>query len=177
MEYSLSSVDAVVRPWRRATVLLAAVAGVELILLLVAGLVLIARPLAHRGQAVVPRRVAPAVHKRTRHHRLPAVHRARVHVPRLSRAQTYVLVLNGNGRQHAAATEAAIVHARGYPIAAVGNTARNDYPRSLVMYRPGYRPEAVRLAHDLNVQIVGPLDGRRPADLKGAKLVVVVGNA
>jgi hypothetical protein len=44
------------------------------------------------------------------------------------------------------------------------------------MYRAGYRAEGARLARDLRVSIVGPLDGLRPADLLGAQLVVVVGS-
>ena len=44
------------------------------------------------------------------------------------------------------------------------------------MFRPGYRPEAVRLAADLKLKIVGPLDGLRPADMLGAHVALVVGS-
>jgi hypothetical protein len=44
------------------------------------------------------------------------------------------------------------------------------------MYRPGYAAEAARLAHDLHVRIVSPLDGMRPAQLMGAHLVLILGS-
>ena len=44
------------------------------------------------------------------------------------------------------------------------------------MFRPGYRPEAVRLAHDLKVKIVGPLDGLRPRDMMGAHVALIIGS-
>jgi len=86
-----------------------------------------------------------------------------------------VLVLNGNGRPGAAAAQAEQARSRGYAIAGVGNAARSDYARSLVMYRPGFRGEAGRLARDLGLELVVPLDGLRPRDLRGAHAVVIVG--
>jgi hypothetical protein len=43
------------------------------------------------------------------------------------------------------------------------------------MYRAGRRPEAKRLAAELGVTLVGPLDGLTPRQLQGAQLVVVLG--
>jgi len=86
-----------------------------------------------------------------------------------------VLVLNGNGRQGAAAQTASRVSRRGYRIGAVANAPRSDFTRSLVMYRKGFEGEGRRLARDLGLRIVGPLDGLRPAQLHGAHVVVVVG--
>ena len=43
------------------------------------------------------------------------------------------------------------------------------------MYRKGYQAEGARLAKDLHVKIVGPLDGLRPADMLGAHVALVVG--
>ena len=57
----------------------------------------------------------------------------------------------------------------------VGNAPRHDYPRSLVMYRPGFEGEGRRLAHDLGVTLVGPLDGVKPAQLHGAHAVFILG--
>jgi hypothetical protein len=57
----------------------------------------------------------------------------------------------------------------------VGNATRSDYRRSVVMYRPGYAPEAARFARDLRVKIVSPLDGLRQRDLMGAHVAVVIG--
>jgi hypothetical protein len=43
------------------------------------------------------------------------------------------------------------------------------------MYRAGHRPEAKRLAAELGVTLVGPLDGIGPRQLHGAHVVVVLG--
>ena len=86
-----------------------------------------------------------------------------------------MLVLNGNGVAGAAASTGELVRGKGYVIAAVGNAARTDYRRSVVMYRPGYAPEAARFARDLRVKIVSPLDGLRLKDLMGAHVAVVIG--
>jgi hypothetical protein len=56
----------------------------------------------------------------------------------------------------------------------VGN-APSITPRSLVMFRPGYEAEGRRLARDLRVRIVRPLDGMRPRQLLGAHLVLIIG--
>jgi LytR cell envelope-related transcriptional attenuator len=165
-----------VRPWRLATLVLTGVAAVELVLLLGAGAVLLGRQL---GPHVVgthtkkhPAQAVPAKH-RVRHAPIPK--RQPIGVPKLSRRQIAVLVLNGNGRTGAAGAEAARVRGKGYRISQVGNARRTDYARSIVMYRPGYRAEGYRLARDLRVGIVTPLDGMHPRALGGAKLAVVVG--
>src|SRR5204863_8392280 len=92
-----------------------------------------------------------------------------------SRAQTKLLVLNGNGRTGVAHEEAAKLQSLGYGIAAAADAHRHDYATSLVMYRPGFRPEGVRLARDLHVGVVGPLDGVSPATLRGGQLAVILG--
>ena len=43
------------------------------------------------------------------------------------------------------------------------------------MYRHGFRAEGFRLARDLKVKVVGPLDGIPPSSLQGGQLAVVVG--
>ncbi len=43
------------------------------------------------------------------------------------------------------------------------------------MYRKGYQPEANRLAKDVGVKLVGPLDGLREPQLMGAHIALVVG--
>ena len=43
------------------------------------------------------------------------------------------------------------------------------------MYRRGFAAEGVRLAHDLHVKVVGPLDGVKTSALHGAQLAVVLG--
>src|SRR5687767_3014141 len=73
-------------------------------------------------------------------------------VPRLARGDTAVMVLNGNGVPGAAHEAASRVRSRGYSIGEVGNAKRTDYMRSVVMYRPGFRGEAMRLAGDMRIK-------------------------
>src|SRR5205085_1597925 len=54
---------------------------------------------------------------------------------------------------------------------------RRAYGRSVVIYRGTFRREAVRLAHDLGLALVSPLDGLRARDLHGAQLAVVLGSS
>jgi hypothetical protein len=162
------------RPWRTATLVATSIAGLELVLLVVAGIILLGRSLAPHAQAAA-----------NRHTLAPA--RAVVHAPvgkpvrktpvvaELPRAKTEVLVLNGNGVQGAAAQAASLVTARGYPIKEVGNARRTGYGRTIVMYRPGFRREAIRFGKDLNVAAVTPLDGIRVAQLHGGHLVLILG--
>jgi hypothetical protein len=67
------------------------------------------------------------------------------------------------------------VRGHGYRIGVVGNAARMSYPRSLVMYRPGFEGEGKRLGSDLGIRLVGPLDGMRGAQLHGAQVVLILG--
>ena len=166
-----------VHPWRIATLVATAVAGLELVLLIVFGMILLGRSLAphvHSAAAahavVTPKAAAPApVAARSKPHRpAPAV-------AKLSRAQTGVLVLNGTGVTGAAAQAAALVKARGYLVKDVGNAPRTGYPTSRVMYRPGFEAEAKRFAKDMSLGRVGPLDGMTPAQLHGAPVVLLVG--
>jgi LytR cell envelope-related transcriptional attenuator len=166
-----------VRPWRTATLVASAVAAVELALLVVAALVLLAKPLSHRVSsaaaahvAAMPKAKTPAAPaKRAK----PKPKPVRLH---LSRAHTHVLVLNGNGRTGAAGQEAAQVQRFGYPVERVADAARMDYPASVVMFRPGFAAEGKRLAHDLRIGVVGPLDGLSVRELGHAQVAVVVGH-
>jgi hypothetical protein len=168
------SPDALVRPWRTATLVASLVAAIELVLLVGAALLLLAKPLAHAVQRhaeaaalapTTPVKKAPAVvHKRKSV--APAKH---------LRSHTGVFVLNGNGRNGAASAEAAKLTGIGYRVPGKTNAKRQDYATTVVMYRRGWEPEGVRLAHDLHVKIVGPLDGISSSALHGAQLVVVLG--
>ena len=164
----LDRVELAVRPWRTATVLIAAVAAIELVLLIVIGGALLAKPdpVGHRAAAK-----APAV--TAKKHVAPA---ARVAPAELPRRKVRVVVLNGNGRQGAAAAAASRVSGRGYRVGTVGNAPRHDYPQSIVMYRRGFEGEGRRLARDLGVKVVGPLDGMRPGQLHGAHAVFILGS-
>ena len=152
-----------VRPWRTAALVASGIATLELLVLIVAGVMLLGRPLtSHRARAAS---------KPTATAKKPKPQRTAL----LPRTRTPVLVLNGNGQAGAAHTEATRVSAHGYPISAVGNAATPNNGPSLVMYRPGFAAEAKRLARDLRISVVGALDGMPLASLHGAKLVVVVG--
>ena len=98
-------------------------------------------------------------------------------VPKLARGETLVIVLNGNGSPGAASDTAALVQSRGYLIAGTANAPRTDFARSIVMFRPGHRGEAERLARDFKLTRVAPLDGLRPTDLQGAHIALIVGRS
>jgi len=151
-------------PWRTIAVVASGIATLELLALVIVGVALIARPVIHRAKA------AATASATARHHAV----KAKV-LPMLPRGSTSVTVLNGNGRAGAAASEASRVRARGYLVGDVGNAPRTGYGRSVVMYRAGRRHEALRLARDLRIRLVSPLDGLRPRDLLGGQLAVVVG--
>lgn len=173
MDHPLSapSSEALIRPWRIAAFVAVSIAALELVVLVVIGGSALLHTVSHRVQhAATQHALGPtvthgqAVH---RHTRPPAA--------KLSRSHVHVLVLNGNGRTGAAAAAATRVHHHGYKISAVGN-ARKLVGRSLVMYRPGFAGEGRRLARDLGVKIVGPLDGMRKRDLHGAQVVFILGS-
>ena len=105
----------------------------------------------------------------------PTRKRTPVPVAKAPRGRTVVMVLNGNGRTGAAASAASRVRSRGYRIGTVGNAPSTDYARSLVMYKPGFVGEGHRLAKDLGVTQIGPLDGIRADELGRAQLVFILG--
>jgi len=167
----LPSPDALIRPWRTATLVASLVAAVELVLLVGAGVLLLAKPLAHAMQHhAEAAALAPAKEERAVVHKI-----AKAVPPKLTRTATGVFVLNGNGRSGAASAAASKLSTIGYRIPGTGNAKRQDYATTVVMYRKGFRPEAVRLARDLHVQVIGPLDGLRPAALHGGQLAVILG--
>jgi LytR cell envelope-related transcriptional attenuator len=167
VEHSLLQVRS---PWRTATLVAAGVAAVELVALVILGVVLLAKPVSdHVRQAAEAKVMAPVKVKQPR--RAPAVG-----APKLARGETSVIVLNGNGRAGAAAASAEAVRRFGYTIGTVGNAPRSDFTRTLVMFRKGYQAEAARLAKDLDVKIVGPLDGLKTADMLGAHVALIVGS-
>jgi len=177
VESSVSTSDALVRSWRTATIVASLVAAVELLLIVALAVALFGQPLLDWAQGAAEREAAPAAKKRapTAAVEQPVRQSAVPAAPKLARAETSVLVLNGNGIAGAAASAGELVRQKGYVVAAVGNAARSDYRRSVVMYRPGYAPEAARFARDLRVQIVSPLDGLRLKDLMGAHVAIVLG--
>jgi hypothetical protein len=174
VESSAQTTDALVRPWRTATIVASLVAAIELVLIAVLAVVLFGQPLLDWAQGTAEAKPAKTAKPVAAAQRRPAVARQPA-APRLDRVETSVLVLNGNGVAGAAASTGELVRRKGYVIAAVGNAERSDYRRSVVMYRPGYAAEAARFARDLRVRIVSPLDGLRLKDLMGAHVAVVIG--
>jgi len=110
-----------------------------------------------------------------------AVAKPAVHVPLAPshplrpRGRVRVLVLNGNGVSGAAAGAAQRLEVEGYRIGGTTNAARHDYSKSIVMFAPGWAKEARRLARDERVSLVTPLDGVKPGQLKGSKIVLLLG--
>jgi hypothetical protein len=169
----LTAPDALIRPWRTATLVASLVAAVELVLLVGAGFLLLAKPIAH---AMQKRAAATAFAPAKKHTVAPATReQSRIAQPNLLRSQTGVFVFNGNGRAGAASTEASTLSNLNYLVPGTGNAKRQDYATTVVMYRKGFQPEAVRLARDLHVKIVGPLDGLASSAMRGAQLAIVLG--
>jgi hypothetical protein len=178
VDVSLQHDERLIRPWRMAAMVLAALAAVELLLLVVVGGALIAKP--SKGTATQRPAGKAAAVKHARAHKAAAAAKVKVHrspapPARLARGKVTILVLNGNGRQGAAASAASRVSRHGYRIGGVANAPRSDFTRSLVMYRRGFEGEGRRLARDLGIRIVGPLDGLRASQLHGANAVLVIG--
>jgi hypothetical protein len=155
-------------PWRAATVVVGAVAAVELIALLAIGLAQLApgrsepvrtpTPTPHRVAVTAPRPKPVAQH------------------PLQPRTAVRVLVLNGNGVSGAAAAAASSLQSHGYRIADATNAQRSDYANSMVMFVPGWIKEARRLARDAGIRMVAPVDGLRPAQLKGSTVILLLGS-
>ena len=95
--------------------------------------------------------------------------------PLRRRSRVSVLVLNGNGMSGVAGTTATRLLGRGYHSATATNAAVDNYATSLVLYRPGWEPEARRLARDAGIRVVAALDGRLPAGSGRDQLVVILG--
>jgi hypothetical protein len=178
VEHPLAPTE-LVRPWRTATLVATGIAAVELVLLIGAGIVLLGRQIAPHVHAAAREAAAkPVVKKAAPPPRTVASTKPQRPVTKvLSRGQTKVVVLNGNGVSGAAAEAASLVRARGYQVTEVGNAPKTGYARTILMYRPHFRAEALRFRRDLNLTIVAPLDGMKPAQLKGAHLVEILGSA
>src|SRR4051812_46635624 len=144
-------------------------------LLVGAAVMLLAKPLAHAVQRHAEALVlAPATTSTKKAQAI--VHKIKKVPPaKHTRSHTGVFVLNGNGRNGAASTEASRLSGIGYRVSGKGDAKRTDYATSVVMYRRGWEPEGRRLANDLRVKVVGPLDGMSTSALHGAQLVVVLG--
>jgi LytR cell envelope-related transcriptional attenuator len=154
--------------WRTATLAVSLLAALELAALLAIGVAVVGKSVAHRVREAAIDQVAGTA--------VAAKKPARAGSPQLTRADTDVLVLNGGGVSGAAAQAAEKLRRHGYLIGGVGNAPRASATgKTLVMYSGSYRPEAIRLAKDLHVRAVAPLDGIKQGSLMGAQLVLLVG--
>ena len=151
--------------WRKATIAVTVFAALELVAIAGLGVALLGNPLAKRLKAEAAAAAAPRV--RTGPRALPTK-------TTLARNQTSVIVLNANGRAGAASAAAARLSARGYLIGSTGNAPERS-PHTFVMFRRGYAHEGKRLARDLRLRFVTPLDGMRTSQLMGAHLVLIIG--
>ena len=152
-------------PWRTATVVVGAVALLELVALLVVGATRLA-PAGGKAATPAAAHVKPVGESPPP----PPSHPLRTH------RQVRVLVLNGNGRPGAAGREAATLQGLGYRIGGAENAPRHDYARSMVMYVPGWVKEARRLGRETGIRLVTPVDGLTPRHLKGSRVVLLLGS-
>ena len=167
-----------IRPWRSAALIAAGIAAIELLLLVVAGIAIFAKPFADHVEKTTAATVAKATAQLAPRPRVSTPSKPAadpVPVAKLSRSETSVLVLNGNGRNGAAGEAAAVVQALRYLLAGTADAPRNDFARSMIMFRPGFEGEARRLADDVRVKRVAPLDGMKARDLQGAHVVLILG--
>ncbi len=107
--------------------------------------------------------------------RVPKSRPATPPVPLRPRSHLTVLVLNGNGVSGAAGSEATAILAHGYGHAVPTDAPNPDYPRSVVLYRPGWDREATRLGKDLGIPTVATLDGRVAPEYAHVPLLVILG--
>ena len=170
-----------VTPWRTAAIVAAAVAAIELFVLVLAGVVIGAKFMTDKAEHVVAQTQAEAAKtqadppKATEDGTTKEKSKNTTPVAELPRTQTSVIVLNGNGIPAAAAVGADQVRKFHYLIAGTGNAPRTDFQRSVIMFRAGYKGEAIRLGKDLHVRRVTPLDGITKRDLQGAHVALIVG--
>jgi LytR cell envelope-related transcriptional attenuator len=164
-------------PWRTTAMVAAGVAALECVLLVLLGTALLAKPILSGGGGGT-RENTPAARAETPAPQASGA-RERPAAPavKLTRAETSVMVLNGNGSSGAASEKADLVQSRGYLITGTANAPRTDFARSVVMFRPGYEGEARRLARDFRIQRVTPLDGLGLAELQGAHIALIVGES
>ena len=159
----------------------AVVGGIFLVLVL--GLVFVAKPMATSAKASAPKVEAaddsPGKKKKKKKNGakggfLTSLPPAKAG---LSRAQTAVLILNGSGKRGAARTTASELEARNYRIVGATNAAHPDYQGTFVLYRSGFRGAAERVATDLGLtrKRVAPVDGMKRAELGEARVVVILG--
>ena len=141
-------------PWRGATLVVGAIAAIELVALIGIGAVHLAPKRAAAAAAAKAQAARPVVHVR-KVAPLPvpppacASERARARPERQQRARRRVDAKPRDSQSS------------GYRIVGAENAQRHDYAQSMVLYVPGWVKEARRLAHDTGIRLVAPVDGLR----------------
>jgi hypothetical protein len=176
VEHAYASGSTIETPWRTAAMVAAGVAAVELFILIVVAVFLGAKLVTdHAEKATSPAAMRAVVEEATK----PAATTPATKgtpVANLPRGRTSIIVLNGNGTPGAASIVADRLSHFHYIVAATGNAPRSDFRRSVVMYRTAaFKGEALRLANDLHLRRVAPLDGMTRRDLQGAHLALIIG--
>jgi hypothetical protein len=166
------------QPWRIAAMVATGIAAVELFILLLIGFLVGAKAFSDKTEtatiAAIKREAPQAAQTQASEQQKPA--EASQKAPKvLTRGRTSVVILNGNGIPGAAAVNADKAHSFHYVVTATGNAPSTDFARSMVMFRPGFKPAAQRLAKDMGVKAVTPLDGITKTDLQGAQLALIIG--
>ena len=177
MEHAYASGSTIETPWRTAAMVAAGVAAVELLILIVVAVILGAKLVTnHAEKATSPAAMRAVVEAATKPAATAPGAKGAAVVAKLPRSRTSIIVLNGNGTPGLAATVADRLSRFHYIVAATGNAPRSDFRRSVVMYRTAaFKGEALRLAKDLHVRRVAPLDGMTRRDLQGAHLALIIG--
>jgi phage shock protein PspC (stress-responsive transcriptional regulator) len=89
-------------------------------------------------------------------------------------AEIEVSVLNGTSVPGLAATFGDKVEGKGFDLGAVTNSS-SSFAESVVMFRPGRRPEARKVAKQLSIQKMQAMDGEIESASAGADVAVIVG--
>jgi len=168
------------QPWRIAAMVATGIAAVELFILLLIGFLVGARAFSDKTEtatiAAIKREVPQAAQTQASEQQKPADASQKKEAPKvLPRWRTSVVILNGNGIPGAAAVNADKAHSLHYVITATGNAPSTGFARSMVMFRPGLKTAAQRLAKDMGVKAVTPLDGITKSDLQCAQLALIIG--
>ncbi len=150
-------------------------AALELVLLLIVAVAAFGLPFAEERKALAQAAVASPLAEVPDARPAAEAGRPATAAATQPRSETSVVVLNGNGITGAADVASLDVRKRHYVLTGTSNAPRSDFARSIVMYRAGFQGEAHRLARDIGVRRVAPLDGLRASDLMGAQLALIVG--
>ena len=168
-----------IQPWRIAAMIATGIAAVELFILLLIGFLVGAKAFSDKTEtatiAAIKREVPQAAQTHSDQQKSADASQKKEPPKVLPRGRTSVVILNGNGIPGAAAVNADKAHSLHYVITATGNAPSTDFARSMVMFRPGLKPAAQRLAKDMGVKAAVPLDGITKSDLQGAQLALIIG--